>query len=529
ALKDSPENGAVKVVGCGVPFRKLFAKLIGEIQCIEWTALFQILVARSDAFRTYALARTDADTLLVPLLKRVSAATALPIPSSFAHPQGSAAASAGSGSSAANAGANAHVSGAGAGAAGSGGGRKRSDSRHYASPSASTYTTVTSDMAQSHHQATSAWALPSSPQLGSRSSIAHTAAPSNLHLSPSPSSVPSTATAAGTASFVSTSSNTSSSGQTSATPGYRLRQSAALPNPLTPETVPYVHLYLWLDILLVLSSDAPFVEQLQRSTIDFWPATPHPLHKPPLSHCVVVECMRIFQLNIMLLKDSQIHALSLGILVNVLGSSTGIPTAVAQKLLKLFEMIHRRYSKIVPTPSSPSVGSSAEKPSLFEVDVSDEQGVYAQTLATLLTLFCQLSYTDNPQFIYALLQAKDILGVFRESGRTGGDTVEAGAVRTAAELRVRVAYFHALVAALPSPQQARDILALVESVVAKGHGANGGGSGTRVDLASRVPGDCEWSLFMLPLVWELLLSSGIATVAAETKCLLLEQFENLVL
>ncbi|KAJ2707510.1 hypothetical protein FB645_000686 [Coemansia sp. IMI 203386] len=510
-LRDLPENSAVKVIGCGVSFRKLFTKLVSEIHCIEWTTLFQILISRNDAFRTYALARTDADTLIVPLLKKIGAATALPIPSSFSHSQGSNAAASGGSSS---------------GATGSGGNnRKRSDSRHYP-PGTSVYTTVTSDQVQSRHPSASAWALPQSPQLGSRSTTARVVSSSNPHPSPSIPSVTGTKTAGSTTATTTApannNSNHGSTGQTSTTPGYRLRQSANLPYALIPETVPYVHLYLWLDILLALSSDTQFVEQLQRSTIDFWPALPHPLHKPPLSHCIIVESMRIFQLNIMLLKDSQIHALSLGIVVNVLGRSTRIPTAVAQKLLKLFEMIHKRYSKIAVPPSSPLT----DKILVHEADESDEQSVYAQILATLLTLFCQLSYTNNPQFIYGLLQAKDILSVFNESDKVGNDMVVASAAKTAEELRVRVAYFHALVAALPSPQQAKDILALVESVVAKGHGTTS--SNTRVDLVSRVPSDCEWSAFMLPLVWELLLSSNISTVA-ESKCMLLEQFENLVL
>ncbi|KAJ2221606.1 hypothetical protein IWW45_008826, partial [Coemansia sp. RSA 485] len=433
-LKDLPENSAVKVIGCGVSFRKLFTKLVSEIHCIEWTTLFQILISRNDAFRTYALARTDADTLIVPLLKKMGAATALPIPSSFSHSQGSSAAASGGG---------------GSGATGSGGNsRKRSDSRHY-TPGTSVYTTATSDQAQSQHQSASAWALPQSPQPGSRSTTARVVSSSNPHLSPSISSVTGAKAAGSTTAPANNNSNHGSTGQTSTTPGYRLRQSANLPYALTPETVPYVHLYLWLDILLALSSDTQFVEQLQRSTIDFWPALPHPLHKPPLSHCIIVESMRIFQLNIMLLKDSQIHALSLGIMVNVLGRSTRVPTAVAQKLLKLFEMIHKRYSKIAVPPSSPS----ADKTLAHDADGSDEQSVYAQILATLLTLFCQLSYTDNSQFVYGLLQAKDILGVFNESDKVGNDMVVASAAKTAEELRVRVAYFHALVAALPSPQQ----------------------------------------------------------------------------
>ncbi|KAI7829257.1 Dyggve-Melchior-Clausen syndrome protein-domain-containing protein [Kickxella alabastrina] len=493
SLANTSES-VLKIDRCAVPFQKLFAKIVAELHSIEWTALFQTLVARNEAFRTYALARTDADTLIVPLLKRISAATALPFSSSFAHGHGSTVPGS--------------VSGAGSG--------KRRGDKHVAAPS---FVTVVSEV--THHQKqqqqsqqfSGAWTMPStSPPLGPPTTAPTVGSATTLGM----------VLPASTATSNTISSNNGSSGVPLNSPGIRLRQSAMLPYSLVPETVPYVHLYLWLDILLVLSSDAQFVEQLQRTMIDFWPATPHPLHKPPLSHCLVVESMRIFQLNLMLLKDSQVHKLSLGILVNVLSRSTAIPSAIAQKLIKLFEMIHKRYSKLaVLHPDNSNHGGEP-------TENLDEQGVYAQTLSTLLALFCHLLNTNNPQFIYGVLQAREILSAFAEPTKASyfanADGLIGRAMRVAAELRVRVAYFHARIAALPSPQQAKDILALVESVVANDHGD----SETQVDLLSRVPDDSEWSAFMLPLVWELLLTSTVASVA-EGKTPLLEEFENLVM
>ncbi|KAJ2399565.1 hypothetical protein GGF41_008103, partial [Coemansia sp. RSA 2531] len=86
SIRDASDGGVSKLDSYGalasVPFPKLFTKLIAETQSAEWTVLFQVLVLRNEAFRTYVLSRTDTDTLVLPLLRRVNMATALPIPSS---------------------------------------------------------------------------------------------------------------------------------------------------------------------------------------------------------------------------------------------------------------------------------------------------------------------------------------------------------------------------------------------------------------------------------------------------------------
>ncbi|KAJ2852509.1 hypothetical protein IWW36_000137 [Coemansia brasiliensis] len=287
----------------------------------------------------------------------------------------------------------------------------------------------------------------------------------------------------------------------------RLWQSALLPFALSLDTIPYVHLYLWMDIILVLSSDTQFIEQLQRTLVEFWPATPQPMHKQPLSLCIAAEMMRVFQLNIMLIRDSYIHELSLGTLVNILNSSTLISTAISQKLLKLFEMILKRHTKLIDS-SHPSASEQMEL------------SVYSNTLSAFLSLFHRLSYSNNPHFIYCMLQSRQVLSTFRHSA---SDAVMTRALQTAAALRVRIAYFHARVAALANPQE-RDILEMIGSVIISEPRANS----FHVDFSSMLARPSRWSAFMLQLSWELILTSPL-TIVYETDSRLLKDFEHSVL
>ncbi|KAJ1825466.1 hypothetical protein LPJ70_008012, partial [Coemansia sp. RSA 2708] len=167
------------------------------------------------------------------------------------------------------------------------------------------------------------------------------------------------------------------------------------------------------------------------------------------------------------------------------------------RLLKLFEMLAKRHHRLSATKSDCA-----------------ELAVCARTLAVLLAVLCRLAHTDNPQVIYALLQARQLLSTVRPGG---GDM----AAQTAAALRVRVAYFHARVAALSHPQP-DDILELIASIVA---GEPALRDGPRVDF-SCVAGHAR-SAFMLPLVWELVLSLSSTSISGPTP--LLDQFELCVL
>ncbi|KAJ2511026.1 hypothetical protein GGI11_005261 [Coemansia sp. RSA 2049] len=484
-LDDSPKDPLVS--SKSISFSRIFAKIVAEIHSVEWTALLHVLVMRNEAFRTYVLARTDADTLLIPLLKRVSLATAMPLTSSTAAATALASTPLSSSSSSAFA---SHTP------AGSGGAAYGARINEGAAPS-------------------NAKAKQSSRRRSQSSSSI------SSHPSPSMSSL--TYPAAGSsgigASSGSTATTAAASGNTAL--GARLRQGAMLPYTITADTVPYVQVYLWMGAILSLTGDVQFVEQLRRTTADFWPTASGPMHKQPLSHCVVVETMRMFQLNIMQLKDRHLHDLTLGTLVNVLYSTTGISAAIAQKLVKLYEMIYRRFAKL-----------SSSLQDLSPAD-HEEHDVYANTLTVLLALFDHLLYTDNAHFIYGLLQANTILGGFREpkAGSQNGEpqnhhpSLLDHAVRLAAKLRVRVAYFHARIAALASPQT-EAILELLGSVISS---ENNQDRPSSISVLCNEPGADDWTSFMLPLVWELLLSSNIATVGYDGSHPMLEEFENMVL
>ncbi|KAJ1832150.1 hypothetical protein LPJ63_003756 [Coemansia sp. RSA 2711] len=365
-VRDAPADAPR--IGARVPFARVFGRLVDGLASAEWTALLHVLITCNGSFRTYVLARTDPDVLVVPLLRLVGQATAVP---------------------------------------------------------------------------------------------AHARA----------------ATAAGAM--------------------QRLRQGAQLPCAQTLDTVPYVHVYLWLETLLVLSGDAQFVGQLQRTEIEYWAAAPQHLHGQPLSLCVAAEMLRLVQVNITVVRDRHLHDLALGVLANVLVRSTNVSAPVAQRLLKLFEMLAKRHHRLSATKSDCA-----------------ELAVCARTLAVLLAVLCRLAHTDNPQVIYALLQARQLLSTVRPGG---GDM----AAQTAAALRVRVAYFHARVAALSHPQP-DDILELIASIVA---GEPALRDAPRVDFSCVA--DHVRSAFMLPLVWELVLSLSSTSISGPTP--LLDQFELCVL
>ncbi|KAI8323041.1 hypothetical protein GQ54DRAFT_303603 [Martensiomyces pterosporus] len=434
-VADAPEP-AIKIEN-RVSFRRLFAKIVAEIQSIEWTVLFQVLVARNNAFRTYVLARTDPDTVIIPLLKRISAATALPVPSASnshhshgPHKRDSLPSSGFGASISANGG------GSGSGKQGEKFTGSIFSSPKLAAASSPTYASFISEPLQKDSVLQQPQQLqqqqPWSPMSQSMLSPINTKGlPATTLTTTTTTTTTTTATPrTGTVSSATPTSATTAQAGTTPTapsPSIKLRQGAAPQSILTVDTVPYVQLYCWMDILLCLSSDAQFVEQLQRTTIEFWASTPHPMHRQPLSLCMVAEAMRIFQLNIMLLKDAHIHGLSLGILSNILNESTNITTAISQKLVKLFEMIHRRYSKLTSMPEL----------ALVEVE---ERHVYEETLTALLALFCKLVNSNNPQFIYCLLQAREILGSFRKPTSDSGsaDGIADKAAGYSAELRRRL-------------------------------------------------------------------------------------------
>ncbi|KAJ2497738.1 hypothetical protein GGH96_004872 [Coemansia sp. RSA 1972] len=382
-LCDLPDG--VPRVDTRVPFRRLFDRFVAEITSIEWTVLLHIMVSRNEAFRTYVLARTDPDTLVIPLLRCISQATTL-----------------------------------------------STDSK----------TSVKTPVIKS---------------------------PDPGHVDAGPSR------------------------------GEQLRRGAHLPFAVTLDTVPYVHVYLWMSILLQLSGDAQYVEQLHRTRVEFY-AAPQPLHGQTLEQCVAHEMLRVLQLNLSTIRDSHVHDLALATLSSILNGAVRVTASLAQRLVRVFEAILKRHVRL-------TILAQRTKAEMAE------SSVYVQALTSLLCVFCRLASSNNPEFVYALLQAREALATFVSSG-------ESLAASASAELQMRVAYFHAHVAALSSPQP-RDILRMIETVSEPPNTL-------RVDFSAVVPISALWTAFMLPLVWELILSAPDPWIC-ESPAPLLDEFEHLVL
>ncbi|KAJ1779845.1 hypothetical protein LPJ77_000986 [Coemansia sp. RSA 2523] len=390
-LCDLPD-GAPRV-DTRVPFRRLFDRLVAEITSIEWTVLLHIMVSRNEAFRTYVLARTDPDTLAIPLLRCISQAT-----------------------------------------------------------------TLSTDSAAKTHVKTPVMAK--SPDPG--------------HVDAGPSR------------------------------GEQLRRGAQLPFAVTLDTVPYVHLYLWMSILLQLSGDAQYVEQLHRTRVEFY-AAPQPLHGQMLGQCVAHEMLRVLQLNLSTIRDSHVHDLALATLSSMLNGAVRVTAALAQRLVRVFEAILKRHVRL-------TILAQRTKAELAE------STVYVQALTSLLCVFCRLARSDNPEFVYALLQAREALATF--TAPTDSSPGAQRAASASAELQMRVAYFHAHVASLSCPQP-RDILRMIETVSEPPNAL-------RVEFSAVVPNSALWTAFMLPLVWELILSVPDPWIC-ESPAPLLDEFEHLVL
>lgn len=148
--------------------------------------------------------------------------------------------------------------------------------------------------------------------------------------------------------------------------------------------------------------------------------------------------IRTLQLNLSQQKDIYLHTNCLAILANMSNTMSDMHAYVAQRLVSFFELLARRYTKLVEKQSG---------------DVS----VYEDLLALLLeiinsTLTHRLKH--NSQLVYALLQKREIFAPFQLHERLA-DLVQ--------NLEQVINFFHARVseANLKAPSS-NEVLRLIE-------------------------------------------------------------------
>ncbi|KAJ1921511.1 hypothetical protein H4219_000548 [Mycoemilia scoparia] len=208
-------------------------------------------------------------------------------------------------------------------------------------------------------------------------------------------------------------------------------------------------LYCWLATILYLFRDETFIKEIQEFTIGPQPwITTRAQKKQPLLLCVITEIIQAFQQNIVSIKDSYIHVLTIGILANSLPIAQDLDSYTSQKLLKVIDMISKRYVKLSTAqeknkahPKMPNLGlPNTQYQDYTDTAIDEECQVYENTLFILLTILDATVYSNpekNTDLIYNLLQSSKLFVPLRDKPSLS---------HIVDSLDVMIAYFHAQLA-----------------------------------------------------------------------------------
>ncbi|KAJ1660829.1 hypothetical protein IWQ61_000288 [Dispira simplex] len=172
----------------------------------------------------------------------------------------------------------------------------------------------------------------------------------------------------------------------------------------------YDRLYLWLTVLVQLTTDDTFNQAFHR-----YPLAPPPwlqdrsLKSLTLNQLVVLVAIRVLQSNLATHRDAFLHESSMAILVNFSSHISHLPASMAQRVFKVFEMVARRYLKISGTAieGSPVPISSTPVP---------EGTVYLDTVRLLVYVITNAlahQLRTNTHLVYGLLQCKGLFATLQ--------------------------------------------------------------------------------------------------------------------
>ncbi|PSC74556.1 dymeclin-like isoform X1 [Micractinium conductrix] len=127
-------------------------------------------------------------------------------------------------------------------------------------------------------------------------------------------------------------------------------------------------MYMLLIILLMLSQDAAFAQNIHRITLPSVPFYRERSARTALGSLLVVLLLRTAHYNLANLRDLYLHTNTLAALANLAPHMSGMSTHAAQRLVSLFHLLARRYSKLQAAaegsgqPPTPSASMQLESP-----------------------------------------------------------------------------------------------------------------------------------------------------------------------
>ncbi|KAG0314434.1 hypothetical protein BGZ97_009310 [Linnemannia gamsii] len=169
----------------------------------------------------------------------------------------------------------------------------------------------------------------------------------------------------------------------------------------------YSQVYVLLVILLLFSQDDVFNDSIQKITMTYQPwFTERLLKSISLGGLAVAIVIRTIQYNLAQHKDVYFHTNSLAILANMSNSLQDIHPYVSQRLVTLFDIVARRYQKLV-----------TKKMQQDEVLDKNPDVVIYGDMVTLVLEIINSTLTHklkvNPQLVYSLLHKQEMFAYFR--------------------------------------------------------------------------------------------------------------------
>ncbi|CAA6658509.1 unnamed protein product [Spirodela intermedia] len=183
-------------------------------------------------------------------------------------------------------------------------------------------------------------------------------------------------------------------------------------------------IYMLLIILLVLSQDSSFNASIHKLVL---PSVPwyqeRRLHNTSLGSLMVVILIRTVMYNMSKLRyDVYLHTNCLATLANMAPHVHRLSGYASQRLVSLFDMLGRKYTKLVEIKQGKGPLSKGDQVEggIIPDDVSAELQIYTDFLRIVLEIVnAILTYAlpRNPEVVYAIMHRQEVFQPFRDHSR----------------------------------------------------------------------------------------------------------------
>ncbi|MQL80090.1 hypothetical protein Taro_012514 [Colocasia esculenta] len=182
-------------------------------------------------------------------------------------------------------------------------------------------------------------------------------------------------------------------------------------------------IYMLLIILLILSQDSSFNTSIHKLILPNVPwYQERLLHNTSLGSLMVIILIRTVKYNLSKLRDVYLHTNCLATLANMAPHVHRLSGYASQRLVSLFDMLARKYSKSVELKNDKSIdakGTQIEGGSISE-DASAELQIYTDFLRIVLEIVnAILTYAlpRNPEVVYAIMHRQEVFQPFKNHPR----------------------------------------------------------------------------------------------------------------